>query len=246
VGRIIIDAPRSFDSATSLRDGLRAHVERLLADDGSVTYDPKDRDASHLVSLRIAEDLPEPGADRGALVMLVRLKPFGDGSLYEVPVRVGPGDPVSALPAAFDEGWKVTRRERELDAAKDPKLIAALADDDPRIRDFVTVRLGDRKSKAAVPALCDRLVSEPRPELVLRAVGALVSIKDPRAVEPIIALGKRREDEFVLQTLYAVGAIGGRVAEAYLVTVASGHPNEAVRRGAEQALAEMQRAAGRK
>lgn len=246
VGRIIIDAPRSFDSATSLRDGLRASVEQKLAGDRSVTYDPRDRDASHVLHLRIVEGSPEAGADRGPLVLLVRLKPLGEGAAYEVPVRVAAGDPAVVLVAAFDEAWKVVRRERELDAAKDPALITALTDDDPRIRDFATVRLGDRKSRAAVPALCDRLVGEPRPELVLRAIGALVAIKDPRAVEPIIDLGKRREAEFVLQTVYAIGAIGGRVAEAYLVTVASGHPSEAVRKGAEQALAEMQRPAAKK
>ena len=246
VGRIIIDAPRSFDSATSLREGLRASVERKLAGDGSVTYDPRYRDASHVLHLRIIEGLPEAGDDRGALLLLVRVKPLGDGAAFEVPARVAAGDPATVLPAAFDEAWKVVRRERELDAAKDPPLIAALTDDDPRIRDFVTVRLGDRKSRAAVPALCERLVAEPKPELVLRAIGALVAIKDPRAVEPIIDLGKRREAEFVLQTVYAIGAIGGRVAEAYLVTLASGHPNEAVRKGAEQALAEMQRPAAKK
>jgi hypothetical protein len=243
VGRIIIDAPRSLDSAAALREGLRAGVERKLGEDGSVTYDARDRDASHVLNLRIVEGLPDPGADQGPFVLLVRLKPLGDGALYEVPARVGPGDPAKVLLTTFDEAWRVVRRERELDAAKDPALITALTDDDPRIRDFVTVRLGDRKSRAAVPALCDRLVKEPRPELVLRAVGALVAIKDPRAVEPIIDLGKRREAEFVLQTVFAIGAIGGRVAEAYLVTIASGHPSEAVRRGAEQALTEMQRSA---
>jgi len=36
------------------------------------------------------------------------------------------------------------------------------------------------------------------------------------------------------------------MAEAYLVTVASGHPLEAVRRGAEQSLAEMKRGPARR
>ncbi len=127
-------------------------------------------------------------------------------------------------------------------------MITALADSDPRIRDFAIVLLGDRKSASAVGPLCLLLESEARPELVLRAIGSLVAIGDEKATVPMIELSKRKDPEFVLQVVYAVGAIGGRTAEAYLVTMASGHPVEAVRLGAEQALKEMRRpvpAAGR-
>ena len=41
--------------------------------------------------------------------------------------------------------------------------------------------------------------------------------------------------------VFAVAAIGGRTAEAFLVTVASGHPLEAVQQGAKDALAEMEK-----
>jgi HEAT repeat protein len=143
--------------------------------------------------------------------------------------------------AGFDDAWSVIDRQRRLDAAGAAALEKSLADDDRRMRDFAIVRLGEQKQKSAVPALCNLLKTEKRPELVLRAIGALVSIGDARAVEPLIELSNQKDPDFVLQVVFAVGAIGGRTAEAYLVTMASGHPIETVRQGAEQALAEMKR-----
>jgi hypothetical protein len=249
VGRVVLDLPRAFDGAGGAREAIRAGVEKRLASDRSATYDPKDREATHTLQLRMAEGLvrtdegPAPRAE-----LLVRLRPLGKLPLFEAAAPIAPGaaQVADAVLAAYDDAWALLVEERKLEVGKDEGLIAALEDPDPRLRDFVTMRLADRKSRDAVPALCARLKSEPRTELVLRAIGALVAIKDPRAVEPIIELGKQREDEFVLQTLYAVGAIGGRTAQAYLYTVASGHPVEAVRRGAQEALEELERSAGGK
>ncbi len=243
VGRIVIDAPRSFDAAPAARETIRRGVEALLADERTATYAPNERDSTHVLHLRIGElgaDEERP-ATRPRYRMQVRLRPLGSAALYETTAAAEGDDPAAAVLAGFRDAWGVLGHQRQLDAGSERALIAALGDADPRIRDFATIRLGDRKSRDAVLPLCERLQKEPRPELVLRAIGALVSIGDPRAVGPIIELSKSREPDFVLQIVYAVGAIGGRTAEAYLVTLASGHPVEAVRRGAEEALAEMKK-----
>jgi len=251
ISRLVIDAPREYDQAPEARAALRSAIEERLTHDGSVGLDATDRSATHTVQVRLGalvgelpDEAPADGQAEAALdlrVVEVRLRPLGEGPLFETAaVAKGAGEVVPVL-AAFDEAWALMIRLRRLEGEPDATLLTALRDPDARVRDFAIVRLGERKSVAAVPALCALLDSETKPELVLRAVGSLVAIGDERAAVPIIELSKRKDLEFVLQLVYAVGAIGGRTAEAYLVTMASGHPVEAVRRGAEQALHEMRR-----
>lgn len=76
-------------------------------------------------------------------------------------------------------------------------------------------------------------------ELGLRAVGGLVALGDNNAVLPLIDLAQRRAPVFVRQLVYAIGALGGRHAAGYLVTMASGHPDHQVREAARQAVVEL-------
>jgi hypothetical protein len=122
-------------------------------------------------------------------------------------------------------------------AKTDRELVADLDSADSRLRDRAIQVLADRKNPMAVPALIGRL-RDPDPVLVERAVGALAQIRDPRAVEPLIDLSHRREGPSVAQLAWIIGDIGGPDAEAYLLTLASGHPEALVRRAAEQALAQ--------
>lgn len=246
IARVVIDAPRQLDAAAADREAIRAGVQQRIAAERTARLEANERDATHVLHLRISE----PPADRAEVepvrkgrgyLVQVRLRPLASPLSYETFGAGGGHDVVTAVLAAFDDAWGLLQRQRRLDLEKDAALIALLGDPDPRLRDFAIVRLGDRKSKEAVGFLCEVLQREQSPELVLRTIGALVAIGDARAVEPIIELSNRREPEFVLQVVYAVGAIGGRTAEAYLVTMASGHALEAVRKAAEQALAEMQR-----
>ena len=90
----------------------------------------------------------------------------------------------------------------------------------------------------AVPALSNQLKDETDPATLLRIVGALAEIGDERAVGPLIELTRQKDDYFVLQVIYAVGTIGGRTAEGFLVTVAGCHGSEHVRQVAEAILKE--------
>lgn len=127
--------------------------------------------------------------------------------------------------------WKEERKS-------DVELLQDLEAGDARIRDHAVRVLADRKNPAAVPALIARL-QDPDVEVVERSVGALAQLRDPRAVEPLIELSQKREAATVAQLARIIGDIGGREAEAYLVTLASGHPEPSVRQAAEVALAEM-------
>ena len=139
-----------------------------------------------------------------------------------------------ALLAALDE---VTRSGAlQLDALEktDAELIADLSSTDPRLRDFSVRVLADRKNAAAVPALIERL-KDPDREVAMKAVGALGSIGDPRAVPALIEMSQTKDPQFVVALVDVVAQLGGKDAEAFLFTVASGHPDEAVRRAAQEA-----------
>ena len=122
----------------------------------------------------------------------------------------------------------------------DAEVIRDLESADPRIRDLAVGVLADRKNAAAVPGLIVRL-QDPDPDIADRAVGALAQIGDPRAVGPIVELSRRREGTFVAQMVRAVGDIGGAEAEAYLETVATGHPDPFVAHAAREALRDARR-----
>ncbi len=143
-----------------------------------------------------------------------------------------------ALAAALDHAVQSQQMQLAALDKPEPALIEDLKSTDVRARDFAVQALADRKSKAAVPALIERL-KDPDREVVMRSVGALGAIRDPRAVPALIELTQNRDASFVLSVVEVVGEIGGPDAEAYLFTVASGHPDEAVRRAAEAAGARL-------
>ncbi len=128
----------------------------------------------------------------------------------------------------------------------DEEVLRDLDSGDPKVRELAVGVLADRKNPAAVPGLIARL-QDPDPAIADRAVGALAQIGDPRGVGPIIELSRRREGPFVAQMVRAVGDIGGSEAEAYLETMATGHPDPLVVEAAKAALrdAQRRRAAGK-
>jgi HEAT repeat protein len=70
-------------------------------------------------------------------------------------------------------------------------------------------------------------------------VGGLVQIGDPKAVPALIELMRGKEPGFSKEVVFAIGAIGGDEAQAYLYTVAQGHEEGPVRQAAQQALDEL-------
>lgn len=286
ISRIVLDAPREYDTNADARTALRHVLEQRMEGEGSARLIGNERDASHVLYVRIGELIALPraalqdvdariGESAGSYVgevkggkgdaeaaeaaehsaqgtgensvlmraVQVRLRPLRGGSAYEAVGTAEGADRVAAALESFEDAWRAIMRQRVLDTQPDGALIEVLDDGDMRIRDFAITRLGDRKSKAAVDPLCRRLGTEPKSDLVLRIVGSLVAIGDAYAVDPIIALSKKKDPDFVIQVIYAVGSIGGRNAEAFLVTMASGHPVESVRRSAEQALLELHKRA---
>jgi HEAT repeat protein len=187
----------------------------------------------------------------------LELRPAGQPERYEAtglgrhPLE--PGKPAERVPAfrkalqaalaraVEGEVFQLTALEKA-----DAQLIQDLSAQDPRVRECAAAVLADRRNAAAVPVLIERL-RDPDREVALRSVGALGAIGDPRAVAPLIEMTQGKDAQFVLSVLEVVASIGGKDAEAYLFTLASGHPDDEVRdaaQAAQERLRERAAAAG--
>jgi len=118
------------------------------------------------------------------------------------------------------------------------ELVGDLVAKEATVREHAVAALGRRGDRQAVPALMARL-SDPDPAVVERAVGALDELRDPRSVPALIELARHREGAYLAGLARILGDIGGPEARAWLLTMASGHPDEAVRAAAAAALSDM-------
>lgn len=252
ITRLLLNLPSDLDSDHDLREGIRSDIAATLGLDDTTRFKPDDREGTHTLRVEVATPVSndrrnhhpddaeddEPRDER----VRVELRPRPDALGYDVIGRApSTGEFRKDVANAFNDAWSVITSMRLFDRGTDKDLIGALKNADERLQLFAAQRLGEHKSKAAVEPLIGLLNESSRPELALRAIGALITIGDQRAAEPMIELAHNKDPHFVLQVVFALGALGGPTAEGYLVTLASGHPVEAVRRGAEDALAEMSR-----
>lgn len=128
--------------------------------------------------------------------------------------------------------------QRALSVQKPAAVQAALSAAESDMRAYSIRLIGARQWRTLLPALCDRLTQESDPEIILQNVGALVALGDARAIGPLINLSQRKHPLILTQIIFAIGAIGGSEAEAYLDTVSNGHPNPEIKEAAEEALEE--------
>lgn len=200
----------------------------------------------------------------GVLLQLEVGPSLGTGRQFAVTVPMpGLGTQAAQLRAGVCRAWTQLAELRSLDDAGDGALVQAAQVPSPAARAlrqqddgahlaqvgriaFALRRIGERQIRAATPQVCQWLAhadtedaDEADRALALHAVGTLVALGDRRAVAPIINLAQRKEASWVMQLAYAVAALGGPLAEGYLVTLGSGHPDPDVRQGAAAALADM-------
>lgn len=181
-----------------------------------------------------------PGAFEAALE-LRSLDPPADGG--RLPRRryegLGRGPDASAALSRAGEDLALAAR---LELAPEAEVRRVIEDPDPaRAARGVEAARERRLAGALEPLLA--LVRAPgaREPLMPLAIGALVSLREPRAVGPLIEAGKGRPPAALLPIIFAVAEIGGREAEAWLFTVQSGHADREVRAAAAEALAELER-----
>lgn len=144
-----------------------------------------------------------------------------------------------ALGSALDEVVAAAHFQLRALTLPDEKLVKDLGAADRRVRDAAIRVLAERRNPVVADALLQRLHS-PDGEEVRRAIGGLVELKDPRAVPALIDLARAKDVVFLREILFALSAIGGEEAQAYLFTVAQGHDQPAIRSAAQQALDELE------
>ncbi len=200
----------------------------------------------------------------------------GPGATGLVRVRgaLGTGDvqtvededaPVSGSPASLDERAVATEpalqkaaravfvRLRAVSDARSKSRDALLADvksADPVVSVaalVVLTELGDRRAVGGWKA--ELAVDDVR--RVHRAIGALVELKAQEAVAALIETAGPRDEVLHREILFALAALGGDEAAAYLSMVAENHDHPILRNSAKLALEELQAArqasdAGRK
>jgi hypothetical protein len=120
----------------------------------------------------------------------------------------------------------------------DKELLKDVTSPDGRVREFAIRTLSDRKNPGVAEALLEKLKGDD-PDEIRRAMGALVELKERRAVPLLIELARGKDMGFLRDILFALAEIGGEEAQAYLFTVAQGHDQPAIREAAQQALDEL-------
>jgi hypothetical protein len=194
---------------------------------------PAREQAEVMVSLEL---LPDGEGERLLSEGLAR-RPMGEGTLDAEAREAAFG---AALEGAVGEAALALNYQLEARKKPDAELIVDLGSTDARLRDYAVRVLADRRNPAAVPSLILRL-SDDSPLIVQRAIGALVTIGDRRAVRPLIELSRKKPPQIVAQILYGLGSLGGAEAESFLYTLESGASDEEVRRAAAEAFADLRR-----
>jgi hypothetical protein len=255
VSSVEVDAFQGGEVVSLSPEQLRSRLEERLQAARFVVLKPGQAvpEGQHGWRVKLAAGLTEPDAesDQGPEVsVLLDLHQEGSPGGFEVrghqPRTAAGGRDVEALQADAREALdaalgRVVREARalvELQGAKVEVLGARLGESDPATRAAAVRLLVERKSRLALPALLERLKTDDLSAL-RRTMGLLVELGAPEAVNPLIEATRQRGPVVAREVVFAVAAIGGEDAEAYLDLLASGHDDALVRASAEQALREL-------
>lgn len=200
------------------------------------------------VAARIDE--PDPQAELpGSAAVVLSFRQKGSSESFEVEaseqtraasneVEAVQAAAVSALDLSLAGAAAEARAWIELDKRTDEVLEKRLEDPSAGVRAAALRLLAARRHPAALPALLGRLKSDEL-GVLRRTIGLLVELRDPRAVPAIIESTRAQNPVFQREVVFAIAAIGGDEAEAYLDVVASGHDDPLLRASAEKALSEL-------
>lgn len=145
---------------------------------------------------------------------------------------------VNALDLSLAEAAFEARATIDLAPLADDALVKKLSDSEEPVRKATVELLARRHHPAALPPLLERLKTDDL-GVLRHTIGQLVELKDPKAVPAIIDTSRAKNPVVQREIVFAIAAIGGDEAEAYLDVVASGHDDPLVRSSAEKALAEL-------
>jgi hypothetical protein len=251
---ITVDAFEGGEVASMSVEQLRGRLASQLERESFVVAkaDQSAPDGVKPWKITLAAGLSEPDAEsnRGPdAVVVLHLRQKGEPDGFELRTHERPtlvSNDVNALEqavtGAVDEALAQAVREAratiELTPATTEVLVQKLAAPEVWVRRAAVRLLVERHDLAALPVLLERLKS---PDLtqVRETVGLLVQLKAPQSVNALIDAAHQRGPTLQREIAFAVGAIGGEDAEAFLDLVSSGSDDPSVREAATQALSEL-------
>lgn len=190
-------------------------------------------EAEGVAAVHVALHAREGGAPEGVQLQTVARATLAAGS-----AEAAQGHARDALDRALAQVVREARMLAGWATASDGTLEAALRSADEIEQDVAVRLLVQRRNRAAVPTLLKRLELDDI-DRVREAVGQLVELRASEAVNRMIDATRRQGPVVAREIVFAVAAIGGDDAEAYLDLVASGHDDALVRAAAEAALREL-------
>ncbi len=197
-------------------------------------------------------DEPDPEVELpGSAVVVLSLRQKGASESFEAEasrqtrpesnqVEAVQAAALQALELSLDDAASEARASIELDGQSNEAVIQKATERTGPVQSAAVRILARRGDAAALPALVKRLVTDD-PHVLRRTIGLLVDLKNPSCVPAIIDASRGKSPQVQRDVVFALAAIGGDEAEAYLDAVASGHDDPAMRSSAERALAELRR-----
>lgn len=141
----------------------------------------------------------------------------------------------------FQAAYELSKSIKRGEAAQYPNLGPELvnvyrgaAQDDPRIRQYLTLVMGKVGDRRVTPVLIEAL-REPLVETRIYALASLAELQDPRSVPAIIEATRDEEKDVRKTALFTLGVIGDRRAVPVLVPALE-DPTADVRFNAAMAL----------
>jgi hypothetical protein len=251
VQRVEIDVFEGREIVNWEAPQLIGRLEAALGRAGfSVTQEVPSGAKPWRVAVAARIDEPDPTVELpGSAVVALSLRQKGSPEGFEVEaseqtkpdsneIEAVQAAAVKALDLSLSEAAAEARAYIDLDARPDEAIAKKVDASEPAVQAAAIRLLARRRHAAALPALLKRLESDDLGELH-RAIGLLVELKDPSAVPAIIDASRAKNPVVQREIVFAVAAIGGDEAEAYLDVVASGHEDPVIRASAEKALAEL-------
>jgi hypothetical protein len=164
---------------------------------------------------------------------------------YAVPSRrtgARPSPNAMAIRVAGDLVDGFAARQRLIDGP--PSAVhAALTSDAGELREEAIRAVGTRQLRDEAPTLL-KLLGDPEETIRDAALGALIELRDRRAVTELTRSRSLRDRREMRKILEAIAILGGQEAEEYLSFVAATHDDEEIRTAAAAARSRLARRQG--
>lgn len=234
VGALLTSKPQFVRTAEEVADNHAAREAKLEI---VVTYnvDRRPKQSAILCAVEATLEWADGGEDIAPRESVIAERPLSKKQLSNVKGLVLEHVAATVAVAAQGIADKETLRQ-----APNEEVVSALAGDDLDAAMWALELIGDRKLSEALDAVIAKLQSK-APEVRDTAIGTLVALGDPRAVDALAAIAEPSDHDLMNMILEAVSAIGGDDAVEYLEFIASGHPDDEIKDRAEEGLQRLRK-----